>query len=411
MPAPPETRAPHSPRLGPGARRLLWAMIAVGLFARVVLAFKTYGVVYDIDSLKAVRAALDTHPLHVYTTVNGHPDNRWPYPPGFFPWVAAAGGLANLTGLAFHGWIQLPQIAADGAIAWLVQDFLGRRGAGERVRLVAAGLVALGPSFWIISGFHGQIDSLAILPCVIALWLWDRSAPGTRRAVAAGLLIGVGASIKSVPILMLFALLPSVRSRREALALVAPAVAVPLVLLSPWLVADPHGTIHALQSHRALPGFGGIGLLAQPAFADQWLHQHPHVLTPLSSFLLHHATAILAVLMAPFIALVLVRRVEPVLAAALLWPAVILLNPGFGFQYVVWALPFVLMAGYIREVAAVQAALLIPAAIIYWHPFGHAPIGVYVPIMLGAWAVATAAVVVLAVRIARQEPQRARAAP
>jgi len=42
----------------------VWALIAVGFVGRVVLAFKTYGVAYDIDSLKSVRDALAAHHDH-----------------------------------------------------------------------------------------------------------------------------------------------------------------------------------------------------------------------------------------------------------------------------------------------------------------------------------------------------------
>ncbi|HEX8075989.1 MAG TPA: glycosyltransferase family 87 protein [Thermoleophilaceae bacterium] len=383
-------------------------MIAIGAAGRVVLAFKTYGVPYDIDSAQAVRSALVDSPLHVYSAVNGDPLNHWPYPPGFFPLLAACGGLADLTGLAFHGWIQVPSIAADVAIAWLVQDHLGRRGAGERVRLAAAALVALGPSFWMISGYHGQIDSLAILPAVLALWLWERSPPGARRAVWAGLLIGVGTSIKSVPALMLVALLPSVRTRREAAALILPAVALPLLAYVPFLLADAHGTVHTLRTHRFLPGFGGISLLAQPELADSWLQHGGHRLSGVSRFLLDHEVPILALLMAPFALVVLIRRVPPTLAAAVLWSALVVCNPGFEFEFVVWALPFLLMAGWVWQTAVVQAVLLPPAAMLYWHPFGHAPTPLYAAIMIAAWCAAAAVVVYMGARLARRARPLAR---
>jgi 4-amino-4-deoxy-L-arabinose transferase-like glycosyltransferase len=231
-------------------RLVLWSLIALGVVARTIVAFKTYGFLYDMDSLVAVRKALGGDALHVYSTVNGHPYNRWPYDSGFFPLILLSGAVASVTGLAYHGLVQLAPIAADGAIAWIVQDHLGRHGASERLRLAAAALVALGPSFAIISGFHGQIDSVALLPAVLALWLWERSPPGVRRALVAGALIGVGASIKTVPGLMLFALLPSVRSRREAAALVLPALAVPAIAVAPFLIADPHSTIEASGCRR-----------------------------------------------------------------------------------------------------------------------------------------------------------------
>lgn len=396
---------------GPSFRVLLWGLIAVGLVGRTVLAFKTYGVAYDIDSQQAVRAALASHPLHVYAIVNHPPLNHWPYPPTFFVWLAASGWLSAHLGLAFHGVIQLPEIVADGAIAWFVQDHLRRREASERLRLAAVALVTLGPSFWIVSGFHAQIDAVAILPAVVALWLWERSPPGARRALIAGLLIGLGASIKTVPIFMLVVLLIQVRSRREAVALILPAIAVPLCALSPFLVADATHTLHSLRSHRALPGFGNLSLLIQPGFADQWLHHNPHRVLPLTRFLFDNEYFFLGLAMVPFVAVAFVRRLPATTAAALLWTALVTFNVGFGYEYVVWALPFALMAGYLWPVAAVQAALFPAAAMLYWHAFGLSSTAAYVAIVLATWATVVLVLVRWAAGLARATDRPRSAAP
>jgi hypothetical protein len=178
--------------MSPGAHKLVWLAIAVGFVGRLVLAFRTYGVSYDMDSLTLVGNALSVSPLHVYTIVNGHPDNRWPYPPGFFPIVALARGAARVTGTAFHGWVKLPEVLADCACAWLVQDLLGMRQAATRTRLAATALVIFGPAFWMVSAYHGQIDPFSILMAVAALWTWEKWPGAGARAVAAGALIGIG---------------------------------------------------------------------------------------------------------------------------------------------------------------------------------------------------------------------------
>ena len=381
--------------------QLLWLMIVVGVAGRLIVGFKTYGVPYDTDSFKVVRVALGDDPLHLYSAVNGEPFNRWPYPPGFLPFVSLAGGLEDLTGLAFHGWIQLAPIAADAGIAWLVQDHLGRRGASERVRLVAVALVMLGPAFWIVSGYHGQVDSVAILPAVAALWLWERMPPGPGRGIAAGVLIGAGAAVKFVPVLLIVALLPWVRSRREAAGLIGAAAAVPLIAFAPFLLTEGQAVVDALREHRFLPGFGGISLLAQPELASNWLQNGAHQPSSLTRWLLDHEGPALALLMLPFVVLVLVRRPEPTIGAALLWCALVVVNLGFEFHFVVWALPFALMAGLLREVAIAELVLFPPAAMLFWDPFGFDSTGVYATIMIGAWLAAAAAVVVAAVRIGR----------
>ncbi len=381
------------------AHRLLWAAIAAALAGRVALAFATYGLGFDMDSFHIVRAALASDLLDVYGSANSGEFNRWPYPPAFFAWIGVSGFLESVSGLSYHGFVQLPQIAADGALAWLVQDYLGRRGASERLRLAAATLVLLGPSFWIVSGYQGQIDQVAILPAVLALWLWDRSPSGPRRAIACGLLVGLGAALKVVPGLMIFALLPTVASRREALALAGAAVSVPLVLFTPFLLADLDAVVETFRRHRTLPGFGGISLLVQPELASAWLEGSGDPLSRVSNFLLDHGTILVACAMAPVVGLVVLRRPPALAGAVLLFSALLVLNPSFEFHFIAYALPFALMAGFVWQVAALQLALFLPMAMFYWEP-DLAPVGVYVAIMIAVWCAAAAAVGRYAFRLA-----------
>jgi hypothetical protein len=383
-------------------------MLAVGLVVRLYIAFTTYGVEYDIDSYVAVNGALGDDPLHLYTIVNGDPYNRWPYPSGFLPFVGLAHLAAKVVG-PFDGWVQVPQILADLAIAWLVQSYLGRRGAGDGVRLAAAALVALGPSFVIISGYHGQLDSFAILPCVVAVYVWDRLPGGARRGLIAGALIGCGIALKTAPGLVLFALLPSARTARERVALVAAAVAVPLVTLAPWLIADPHGTVDALSSHRAVPGLGGISLLVQPELSTVWLGTGFERVSGLTQWLVDRQTLIVALCTLPFAALVWRRRLPPPRAATILWLAFYVFASAFAFQYAVWGLPFALMAGWVRGVALVQAALLVPTLLVYVQPFDSGSEYVYVPLMIGLWLGLIAVLARLALSSSGPAPRTARA--
>jgi hypothetical protein len=250
----------------------LWAIVAVGVGGRLVWAFATYGHFFDVESYLIVRDALSDDALRFYGNVTfsfdgGVEQYRWPYPPLFLSWIVASDALQG-PGLPFHGVIQVPAILADGAIAVLVFWFLRRRGCSERLALAAAALIMFGPPFAVISGYHGQIDSLAILPAVAALIVWEL-AP-SRRALIAGLLIGVGAAIKSVPLLMLLALVPAARDRREGFTLAVAAVAVPALLLAPFLIADPDGASVVLD-YSGAPGLGGLSLLLQPNLPADWL--------------------------------------------------------------------------------------------------------------------------------------------
>ena len=389
------------------ARRILLGLIAAGALVRVVLAFTTDGIVYDLDSYQLVAAALaGGDPLSLYRDVNVEA-LRWPYPAGYLPWLGAVHWASNNLGIEFESLVRLAPIAADAALAWVVYAALGDRGADERVRLGGAALVALGPSFAFVSGYEGQLDAAAILPAAVAFLVWGRMAPGPRRAVAAGLLVGVGAALKTVPILMLLALLPSARSRREGLLLMAAAVAVPLVTIAPWLAAEPRATFEALR-YNGLPGLGGLSLLAQPSLATGWLVTDEFDRSALTDALIDARTVLTVALLGGIAVFLLRRRPEPLVAALVVWTGLFAFGLNFGPRYLVWGLPFMLMAGRLREAAALQAIAFPAAVIVALRPWEQQAMAtIYVVLMIGL-IVAFAAWFVWLVRRAPRSPALAR---
>lgn len=390
------------------SRRLVWTMVVAGATVRVLLAMSTVGAEYDMTSLHILGELLRDGPLHVYGNFGGR--NTWPYPPGFFPFIVAARTVAEATPLPFHGVVQVPAITADAGLALVVQSFLGQRGAGERTRLAATALVALGPSFALISGYHGQIDSVAILPAAVSLVVWERQGPD--RALAAGALIGLGATFKTVPIVLLLALLPSVRSRAEAMKLVVVAMAIPAAALAPFFIATPRALLDAL-SYSGLIGYGGLSLAVQPELAQAALGapgQYRFDLNDASRFLFQFGGLVTAGGVLAYCALMLRWRVAAPHAAVLAWLAVYATGP-VAFQYAIWGLPFFIMAGYLRQAALVQAALLVPGVLLYAGPWENGRTAViYAPIMLAVWASGLFAFFVL-VRRERGRAARPRVRP
>lgn len=305
---------------------------------------------------------------------------------------------SNNLGLQFESFVRLAPISADAALAWVVQAALGDRGATERVRLMAAALVAFGPSLAFVSRYEGQLDAVAILPAAIAFLVWGRMPPSPRRALAAGLLIGVGAALKTVPVLMLLALLPAARNRREAATLLAATAAVPLLTISPWLVAQPHATLSALR-YNGLPGLGGLSLVAQPSLATAWLVTGQFHRSALTDALIDARTVLTVVLLAGVAAFLLRRRLEPLTASLVVWSALFAFGLNFGPRYLVWALPFALMAGRLREVAALQLIAFPAAVLVSGCPWDHRCIAtVYVVLMIALIVAFLAWLAVLVVR-------------
>lgn len=383
----------------------LWLLIAIGVAARVIVAFSTRGQVYDLNSYALVNAALHAHVFDVYHRLDDYsvpPYGRWPYPPGFFAFIVPLASLAHAAGLSFTSLIRVPACIADGAIAWLVQDFLGSRGYSERTRLAAAGLVALGPSFAVISGYHGQLDSVAILPAVAAVSLWTRT-DADWRPYAAGALIGVGAAIKTVPIVMLLALLPSARSRREAVALVTTAVAIPLATFAPWLILDGQGK-SLVWTYRGGPGLGGISLLTDPSLPQIPFGTAHGTVRGLTKSVFEDARWITGAALLGAAALLARYRPPAVQAAAFLWLVVWAFGVTFFLQYLVWGLPFLIMAGYLWPVLILQLALL-PATIVSYQTGAPAWViwALYTVPMIGAWVAFTTGSVVLGRRLGHRQ--------
>jgi hypothetical protein len=384
------------------AKRWLWALIALGTVVRLVIAAKTDGVVYDVVSFRLTRHALAHDFLHALGTLNGPDYYRWPYPPAFFAWIELSAAGDRVLGGGYIGFIQLAPIAADAALAWLVAWYLAARGLPRRTWLAAGGLIALGPSFIVISGYAVQIDSVAVLPAVAALIVWERTE-GADRTWKAGLLLGVAASIKTVPALVVLALLPTARSWREAGTLVACALAVPLALLAPFLIADFHGVREMLRYNGA-PGLGGLTLALQPDLAQTWLRV-PTEFNGINDWIFEHQRWVNGAVLGLTAAFLVRFRVAAPLGAVVLWLAVWALGTGFFFQYLVWGLPFMLIAGYLRSAAALQLVTIVPAVVFYSGPWkANAIVVAFVVVMLAVWLAWLTALVLLARDGARGPP-------
>lgn len=384
----------------------LGVLIAAGIALRLVIALLTHGQPYDMTSVQIVRDDLSDHGFHIYRYVNVG-NWHWPYPPAFFPWIALSGALAGAHTHVFEVLIRLPTILADGALAWVVQEYLRGRGASDASRLAAASVVVLGPVFVAVSGYHGQMDSLAILPCAVAVLVWERM-DGERRALVAGALLGLGGALKTVPLLMVLALAPSVRSWRELVKLVVSAAAVPVALLIPFVLATPGLPEAALRKYHGFPGQGGLSLVIQPGLAKTWLmgaHAHPAHFTGVSRALGENATIVNYAILGATAAFLARHRPSPPLAACVLWLALYAFAPAFFFQYLIWGLPFFLMAGYLRAAAAVQLAVLAPMLLFYVGPWSADwPAYVYVPIMLAVWVGTLGALIGVGWRVRARGP-------
>jgi hypothetical protein len=319
------------------AGRLVVPIIVAGIASRILVA-AVAGAPFDLNNIRLAGDLFRTWGFDVYAHLGGHPIPTFPYPPGMLPWAAAA----TEAGRWFPFVERLPPIAADAGIAWVVGAFLKDLGVEPVRRLAAVALVSFGPTLFLTSGVEGQLDSLAILPALVAFRLWYLDT--SHRALKVGLLLGVGASVKTVPIFLLVALLPHVRSLREAVVLSSSAIAVPIAALAPFLADQPHAVVDVL-TYNGLGGIGGLSAVLRDVPA-------------LRSFLEANALVLQLLALGLVFAASLRLAVTPLWSACFLWLLIWVMGVNWFPQYLVWGIPFLLASGSTRAVLLLNVAVL-----------------------------------------------------
>lgn len=340
-------------------RRSLGIVLAAALTVRIVIAF-TSTQTSDIAWFRHAIDSFDRWGVEFYRYANFDPAQPWnfrsfSYPPGYLPWLAAAVRVDRLWGFPFWKIVRIAPIVADMTLAWIAQSYLGRRGARDGQRLLAAALILFCPTFVATSALEGQIDPVAIVPAVIAAVIWEREL--VRRGLVAGALIGVGASIKTIPILMVLALLPTSRNRREVSELVASALLVPALATLPFFLADPSAVARTLQ-YGGFPGAGGLNVLVEPTLVEDYIRDSGQVLSGASELLQQMGWGLTAGAVGAVTIINFRRRAPAVEAAVLLWLAVYVTSTNWYPQYVAWGLPFFVMAGHLWAVTVANILLL-----------------------------------------------------
>jgi hypothetical protein len=189
------------------------------------------------------------------------------------------------------------------------------------------------------------------------------------------------------------------------------AAAVPLlVAFAPYALAGALPSTHVLSYH-GYPGVGDLSLAAQPDLAVQAVGVRLQRFSSLTVWLINHGRWIAAAGVLAVAAVGARARASAPQMATLLWLAIYAFGVNFFFQYLVWGLPFFLMAGYLRSVLIAQLVLIVPTLLFYLGPWHHMSLAViYGAVMIGMWVVAVCAFFLQGRRLVAQPPTTAIAA-
>jgi hypothetical protein len=337
-------------------RARVLAVLGLALVTDLAIALTTDATASDVQGFRgAAQITLGPDPLHFYTTVASVKHGAWwPYLPGYVPMAALMLKVADATGADFGVILRIPPILASLAIAAMVGWHVGPE---RRVQAVAA--IALSPIVMIVVARQGQMDPVQWLPAVAAIIAWER-LPDGRRATAAGLLVGAGIALKTIPGLVLLALLPHARDWRERAALVLASAVIPLAALAPYAIADFD---HSLQwlGYAGIPGHGGLSLIAQPRLAlVVYAGESVGGLSDAGQFLQDAAPVLVALGVGITWWRLFRRPPSPAQGSVMLILALLVCGVNLFQMYLAYLVPFVVLAGLWRFYVALHLAAAIP---------------------------------------------------
>jgi hypothetical protein len=312
--------------MSPGWRRAILAAAVVALLLKSALALRTIGTndVLTFDFFSLVAAQQPGRNLYLYADP---PFFVFNHPPFMIHGLRALRWLGQATSLPFPFWLRAPGIAADLGSLLLVWRIL--EGSGRRFSPWTLLFIAIAPASIMISGFHGNTDPVMIAFLLLSIYLIQVR----RRVGLGGVAMGLSVSVKVVPLLFVPAVVLQLRGWRPRAAFVLSAAATGLLLSLPYAVEVPSAILSRLFGYSSIYGQWGLTRLLQ-------LDGIP--LQPFDD---------LGRALAPY----LVPVVVPALSAFLHWRyprrslfwhasavglATLAIAPGFGVQYLAWAVPW-----------------------------------------------------------------------
>jgi hypothetical protein len=254
----------------------------------------------------------------------------YPYPP-LWIWIEAGSEwLSRATGAPFPILVKLPVLLADLGIVVLLARWASDSHSAHR----ASWLFALHPVSILVTGFHGQFDSVMLFFVLLSLRFQQSSRPD-----AAALSLSAAIATKSFPVVLLPSFVLSLGAVR-ALRFVSLATLPVLALLLPYAISDFGALARELLGYGGVADFGWIGARR----GLRWMAGGHLARSEAAHWPLAIAAAKLLFLAAYAVGLwaVATRRLRLALpeAALAVFLAFLVFYGAASAQYLVWPVPF-----------------------------------------------------------------------
>jgi hypothetical protein len=219
-------------------------------------------------------------------------------------------------------------------------------------------LFALSPIAILISGFHGNTDPIMMFFVVAAVFFAERGNAGR-----AGVAFGVACGVKLIPVIFAPAILLCLPGSRSRLKWMIASVAAWIALSLPYIVRDPALILRTMLGYGSATGLWGFSLISVVLDAGR---------------LYNPAAKWIALLASACVPLMFKRRLFA--QCGLIALTFLFLSPGFGLQYLTWAVPWTVLLSR-RSMIAYHAVAGIFALTVYAAAAQMTAAGVYVDLL------------------------------
>ena len=326
-------------RLSPQVWLIAMIALAVGaLVFKLHMALTTYGtndVLYWERFLSSIKALGGIGTYHAIWYFN--------HPPFMVYALRIMDKLASLSGIFFPFWLRLPAIVCDLGSLVLVYRILKAQ-SGATYSRPALALMAIAPASIMISGFHGNTDSAMIFFLLLSVFLIDR----VPFAWLAGIALGMSMNIKVVPLMFMpafFFYLPCWRKRFEFFGAAAAFVCLSWM---PYIAQDPHIIWQRVFGYGGIYGHWGLSRLL---FGPQPMYFLWQTYAVVGKYL-----TLLTVVAIAFWLNRPPRKTPLFLQCGFIAFTFLTLTPGFGVQYLVWLVPWVVALGVLPSLLYLTAS-------------------------------------------------------
>lgn len=318
-------------------------VFAIALLIRLVpvLALPR-GAEYDIESFRRVAETfLAGEGVYSSPVVAG----RHPYLPFQVYLIGMAMWFAKGTGLPFVAAVKLAPILADAGLVVLIFYAVRQLRNSTVLAFISSLLYAFNPVSILVSAYHGQFDAESTFLLTLSWYLWRFSNRPKRRVVLSALILGFAILNKTWPALFLPIFLLRLGSGKRCLTYSLITLAVPVIFTVLYVIIfreDPSPLLRRALTHAGVPGWWGPGAVVNILRETVgWGERVLNWLTMYSRWLVFIGVGL---------ACWITRRQDSIEALTTAILVLYVSTSGFGVQWLIWVIPFALMAGDVRGI-------------------------------------------------------------